>query len=88
MHEGGELTPTLAYWGERETREWCKKLREEKEKVERERIERIGWRMREMQRMEPREDCGRWGTPPGMVTGWTFEMRTPSPYWRGRRNYY
>ena len=35
-----ELTPRPSYWGERETKEWRKKLREEKEKVQREKRER------------------------------------------------
>ena len=54
-----ESSPKPSYWGERETKEWRKKLREENERVERERRERLEWRIWEMQPKGQLEDSGR-----------------------------
>ena len=79
--EGGR-TPRPSYWGETETKEWRRKLREEKEKVERKRWERTEWRVRETQMRGYPRDHGRPSRPPGNPPGWIPETRTPYPYWR------
>ena len=60
-----ELNPKSSYWGEQETKEWRRKLREERERVEGEqRREKLEWRIWESQQREFLESRGRWGNPP------------------------
>ena len=81
-----ELTPKPSYWGEKETREWRRKLREEK--GERERRERLEWRVREYQIRGYPEESGRRTPARGNQPGWSSRTRTPSPYWRGKLDRY
>ena len=69
-------------------KQWKRKLREEKEKVERERRERLEWRVMELRRRGPSEDSGRrtplYETRSGQMT----RMRTQSRFWKGRQDNY
>ena len=88
MPGGGESTPKPSYWGERETKEWRRKLKEKKEKVETERRERIEWMVREMQMRGQLGGPGRFPSPPENWPGWKTETRTPSHCWKGRLDRY
>ena len=80
-----EIPPRLCYWEEAEVRDWRRRLREEKERVERESRERLEWRVREMKRGSYWEDPGRAKTTRdgsyGMMT-WTTR---PCPCWKAQR---
>ena len=81
-----EIPPRPSYWGEAEAREWRRKLREEKERVEREMGERIEWRVNKMRRKEFREDPG---TPLHQMEfscGVMARTMRPWPYWKEKRD--
>ena len=77
-----EFPPKPSYWGETEAREWRRRLREEKDRVEREKRERLEWRVREMKRRNYREDPERIETPMDRSCGMTIWTRRPCPCWK------
>ncbi|XP_078232867.1 uncharacterized protein LOC144583267 [Pogona vitticeps] len=62
-----------SYWGERETREWRRKLAEEKKRVEREREEKTRWHLEELRRLgyhpDPGKPSGQQQLHPGDMQG-------------------
>ena len=67
-----EMTVWPSYWGERETREWRRKLVEEKKRIEKEREEKKLWHLEELKKLGYYQDPG---MPPGQRTTYPGDIQ-------------